>query len=220
MTPKNTAPAPTLKTVIANMKRLEAKMDECRVLFEQNAAILSQLTPDAPAPVPNEVYTPVERSILAALSTLMLAGVREIPRGWLAVAARLRPKSSMYSTALAALLDRGSIMKIRLGWVAMVDGQTPIDHGSAIQLDLEELMDRASGIFKPQEMTILRALSSGAWLERKALAEMTSQSFDSSTFRDRLRSLRAQGFIAFGPNQTVRTTLEWFMPFREKGRRK
>jgi hypothetical protein len=85
-------------------------------------------------------------------------------------------------------------------------------------LDLDEILRRTAEVFRRQEADILLYLcihlsaTKDEWMDRKQLAERAKQSPDSSAFRERLAQLREQGFIEFGPNQTVRSTLQWFTP--------
>jgi hypothetical protein len=210
-------PIPPIQTVIRNCKAIELRLKECNDLFQTNAVILAKLADEklalndkAPTTLSTLNIDPTQRGILAALSSLDSVGVREVPRHWLGVITGISPRSSLYRMSLAKLLVNGALLKVRTGWVSLTNGANTAD---IYPVDLGVIQNRITKLFKRQDADLLHTLiERGTWVERKTLAEQTNQSADSSAFTKRLTQLREQSLVEFGPNQTIRATLQWFQP--------
>lgn len=206
-----------LQALVKNSQLIQKKMVELTEIFEKNVAMITALTngfsPAQAAAVANgQPFTAAERSIGIAVATLAAQGVHIIPRQWLAIVARISPKSSLYRTALASLLKRRMLVKATQGSVRPSDTLTaPADS----PIDWTELMHRFANLVSRREAEIMHQLlisanDGAAAMDRKTLAERTGQSAESSSFRQHLTLLQANGFIEYGPESTVRANIRWF----------
>lgn len=155
-------------------------------------------------------------NILNALASCEPVGIYAVPRFWLGVIAEFQSRSGYYATSLSKLQKDGWISRPSKGTIGLTQ-QTRSRLTAGYGLSTEELIRKIYSVFVRQDAEILEALITvkGDWLERHKLAAATSQSAESSAFRERLTQLRKLGFVEFGPNQTVRITLAWwFSPSR------
>lgn len=204
-----------IRELIKNGVLIQEKMAALTSLFEKNVALLRTLT-NGHTPAPDDFSDP-EKSLMTALASLAAVKVSTIPRPWLAVIARMSPKSSTYRAALASLQKRGLLEKDNRGSVKA--RQKLSASPDLTPLDWTEIMKRFAALSKPQESALLYQLMihaydnpEKAWMDRKTLAERAEQNPDSSSFRERLTQLKGYGFIDYGPESTVRASIRWFTP--------
>lgn len=208
-----------IKKVIKNTLLLRRKMDALSTLFEKNLTLLTALTnghtPAQATAASGDPLSEQEKAIVSAMATLAVINRHIVPRQWLAIVARISPKSGMYRTALASLLKRGMLVKAGTGSVRAGETLVAFSEPGPL-LSVEEILRRFASMSKPPEADILHYLAVEAdatkieWVDRKTLAERTGQSFDSSSFRERLTQFRENGLIEYGRDSTVRATLQWF----------
>lgn len=209
-----------IQKIIRNCQAIQKKMDECVKLFAVNADILTALaTGDTPG---TNGYTPptsrVELSILTALASCAAIGVHNVPRPWLAVLASTSPKGSPFKIAVAKLAREHSIRRPGAGILSLAEKLRGVVEPDPTVLDIQELITRVAKAFRRQEADLLWHLAIHAyetpdkWMTRQQLAKQADQNIESSAFRERLTQLRENGFVEFGPNSTVRATLQWFTP--------
>jgi hypothetical protein len=203
-----------LQHVLKNCVKIERLIAQCNELQQDNAKLLRAISNGlTPAHQDEMDMHPQESAILTALLNARTMGIPSVPRKWVAVIARLSPKSGQFRTALANLQKAGHVRKASIGSVTLADKTRIRITPETEQLTTQEILKRVETVFARQEASILCALADPSfvndWLDRKTLAERSEQNHDSSSFRDRLTQLRKQGFIEFGPNQTVRVLLDW-----------
>ena len=214
-----------LQALIKNMQLIDVKMCELTEIFEKNEEMITTLINGFSLEIAAEAngtsLTPTEQAITNAVATLNAQDVHIIPRQWLAIVARISPKSSLYRTALASLLKRRMLVRAGDGLVKAASWPPPADWVTAANagpLNWGELLHRFAGFVSPKEAEIMHELllfayngSELLWLDRKTLAEKLGQSAESSSFRQRLTQLEKDGFIVYGPfNSTVRANIGWF----------
>jgi hypothetical protein len=215
------APQTELQALIKNSQLIQKRMGELIEIFEKNLAMIAALTngfspAQAAAAANAQPLTAAEQSISVAVATLAAQGVHIIPRQWLAVVARISPKSSLYRTALASLLKRRMLMKAAQGSVRASDTLTA---AADSPVDWSELMHRYTDLVNPKEAKTMYQLLVSSYdgsdaMDRETLAEKTGQSAKSSTFHKHLSRLEADGFIEYGPDSTVRANIRWFREAR------
>lgn len=210
-------PQTELQALIKNSQLIQKKMAELTAIFETNVTMITALTnglsPAQVAAAANALaLTATEHAITIAVATLAAQGIHIVPRPWLAVVARISPKSSLYRTALASLLKRRMLLKAAQGSVRATD---TLVAAADSPVDWTELMHRFADLSSSRDAKIMHQLllsahDGGAALDRKTLAERLEQSAESSTFRQCLTRLEADGFIEYGPESTVRANIRWF----------
>lgn len=203
---------------------IQRKMEDLQTLFEKNNTLLQSLhltNGHTIAPATSEDFSEFEQAIVTALATLAAVNVYTVPRQWLAIVARISPKSSGYRAALASLLRRGLVEK---GTSTKTVKASPklVAVPENVEMDWSEIMHRFVALAKKPEADILYQLmlyaydnKANAWMDRKTLAEKAKQNLDSSSFRDRITQLKAYGFVEYGQDSTVRAMIQWFYPAKK-----